>query len=365
MSLPTALFDYDLPPTLIAQEPAEPRDSSRLLVLNRLTGTIEHRHFRDLVDYLHPPDVLVTNDSRVLPARLRARKPTGGELEILLLRQTDDVGLEWQALVRGRGLKPGSSLILTGGGVLATVLAVETSGARLLRFSQPASHWLHDLGETPLPPYITRYHGDPERYQTVYSRAEGSAAAPTAGLHFTPELLLALKRSGVAMEQVTLHVGLDTFRPVEAEHIDDHIIHTEWATITAPTARIVNQTTLAGGKVVAVGTTAVRTLEWGATAAQAIDPYASPESCPWQRVSAFAGPVSLFIRPGYHFRAVDALVTNFHLPRSSLLMLASAFVQQGAGGEPDVGRRLLLRTYEEAKREGYRFFSFGDAMLIL
>jgi len=216
----------------------------------------------------------------------------------------------------------------------------------------------------PLPPYITSYTGDRERYQTVYSRPEGSVAAPTAGLHFTPELLVALREQGVLFETVTLHVGLDTFRPVESEEIEGHVIHTEWAETSSATARRINDVTLAGGKVVAVGTTTARTLEWAATGAQGIDPYAT-DACPWQRVAAFTGNVNLFIRPGYRFRALDALLTNFHLPRSSLLMLVSAFIGQAHPVDVDAGRRMLLDTYEIAKREGYRFFSFGDAMLIL
>jgi S-adenosylmethionine:tRNA ribosyltransferase-isomerase len=230
---------------------------------------------------------------------------------------------------------------------------------------------LYELGEIPLPPYITEYTGDRERYQTVFSRPEGSAAAPTAGLHFTPDLLVALRRSDVLFETVTLHVGLDTFKPVEAERIEDHVIHSEWAEVTAAAARRINDVTLQGGSVVAVGTTTVRTLEWAATGAQGLDPY-DTLACPWKRTAAFAGDVDLFIRPGYRFRAVDKLVTNFHLPRSSLLMMVSAFVGQphagdwgGDGGDVDMGRRMLLNAYEVAKQEGYRFYSFGDAMLIV
>ena len=220
------------------------------------------------------------------------------------------------------------------------------------------------MGEIPLPPYITSYAGDRERYQTVYSRPEGSAAAPTAGLHFSPDLLLALRQRGVQFDTVTLHVGLDTFKPVEVERVEEHVIHREWATLNAASARHINDVTLAGGRIFAVGTTSTRTLEWAATAAQGVDPY-DEAACPWQRVAAFSGDVGLFIRPGYRFRAVDALITNFHLPRSSLLMLVSAFVGQAHPTDLDAGRRMLLESYEVAKREGYRFFSFGDAMLIL
>ncbi len=361
----TARFDYDLPPSFIAQEPAEPRDGSRLLVLERATGRIEHHVFRDIGSFLRTGDLLVANDSRVLPARLHGRKPTGGAVELLLLKALDGDGTRWECLVRGRGVRAGTELLLGDGAVRATVLDVTPAGTRVVGFGAPVRPYLDALGEMPLPPYITHYSGDPERYQTVYSRPEGSAAAPTAGLHFTPELLLALRARGIDLETVTLHIGLDTFKPVEAARVEEHTIHTEWAELDAATARRINDTTLQGGRVVAVGTTAVRTLEWAATAAQGLAPYAEPDACPWQRVSAFAGDVRLFIRPGYTFRAVDALVTNFHLPRSSLLLLVSAFVAQAHGADVDAGRRILLETYAEAQRAGYRFFSFGDAMLIV
>ncbi|MBX3050949.1 MAG: tRNA preQ1(34) S-adenosylmethionine ribosyltransferase-isomerase QueA [Caldilineaceae bacterium] len=369
----TSLFDYELPPSFIAQQPAEPRDSSRLLVLHRESGAIEHRHFRDIGDYLDAGDLLVANDSRVIPARLHGRKPTGGAVEIFLLRQLDEAGTEWECLVRGRGLTEGTEIDLTPNSqsptpnsqsLLAVITAVLPSGSRVVTFPSPVRPYLDELGEIPLPPYITEYSGDAERYQTIYSRPEGSVAAPTAGLHFTPELLLALREKGVGWETVTLHVGLDTFRPVTAELVEAHEIHTEWAGLSARTAKAINETTLAGGRVVAVGTTSVRTLEWGGTSAQGIDPYET-EACPWKRVAAFVGAVNLFIRPGYRYRAVDVLLTNFHLPRSSLLMLVSAFVAQAHQSEPDAGRRMLLDAYEIAKAQGYRFFSFGDAMLIL
>jgi len=369
----TSLFDYNLPPTFIAQQPAEPRDSSRLLVLHRESGTIEHRYFSDIGDYLNAGDLLVGNDSRVIPARLHGHKPTGGAVEIFLLRQLDDTGIEWECLVRGRGLNEGveisldttsQSPISNPQSLRATIVSVLPSGSRVVNFTEPVRPYLDELGEIPLPPYITEYSGDAERYQTIYSRPEGSVAAPTAGLHFTPELLLALREKGVGWETVTLHVGLDTFRPVTAEAVEDHEIHTEWAGLSSRTARQINETTLAGGRVVAVGTTSVRTLEWGGTGAQGIDPY-DTNACPWKRVAAFEGAVNLFIRPGYRYRAVDALITNFHLPRSSLLMLVSAFVAQAHGDDPDAGRRILLDAYEIAKADGYRFFSFGDAMLLL
>lgn len=377
----TDLFDYDLPASLIAQQPAEPRDSSRLLVLHRADGRIEHRTFRDIGDYLHAGDLLVANDSRVIPARLHGRKSTGGAVEIFLLHQLDEGGQRWECLVRGRNLVEGVVIhveknrpisespthpgaLSPGQQFTATIEAVHPTGTRTVAFAAPLRPYLDELGEVPLPPYITGYVGDRERYQTVYSQPEGSVAAPTAGLHFTPELLLALRQQGVLFETVTLHVGLDTFRPVESEEVERHVIHTEWAALSAATAKRINDVTLAGGRIVAVGTTTTRTLEWAATGAQGLDPY-DTTACPWQRVTAFTGNVNLFIHPGYRYRAVDALITNFHLPRSTLLLLVSAFLGQRYGDDPDAGRRLLLDAYAVAKREGYRFFSFGDAMLLL
>ncbi len=364
----TSLFDYSLPASFIAQQPAEPRDSSRLLVLDRSSGAIEHRRFSDIGEYLRSGDLLIANDSRVIPARLHARKPTGGKIEVFLLRRLDQSGETWECLVKGRGLTEGSQLFVEAGekrdSIPALVTGVDETGIRTVRFSVPLLEKLQELGEIPLPPYITEYAGDRERYQTVFSRQEGSVAAPTAGLHFTPELLIDLRRTGVQFDMVTLHVGLDTFQPVASEDIEDHAIHTEWAELPRDVARRINDVTLQGGRIVAVGTTSVRTLEWSSTGAQGIDPY-DAQACPWQRTAAFAGPVDLFIRPGYRFRAVDVLITNFHLPRSSLLMLVSAFVAQAHPQDIDAGRRILLQTYEEAKREGYRFFSFGDAMLII
>ncbi|MEZ4710326.1 MAG: tRNA preQ1(34) S-adenosylmethionine ribosyltransferase-isomerase QueA [Caldilineaceae bacterium] len=364
----TALFDYDLPPSFIAQQPAAPRDSSRLLVYERASGQVTHRYFRDIGDYLRSGDLLAANNSRVIPARLHGRKATGGKVEIFLLRRLDESDLRWECLVRGRGLGVGARIRVEewGGddeekGLLsAEIEGVTESGTRVVRFSgSPLG-----VGEIPLPPYITEYGGDRERYQTIYSRPEGSAAAPTAGLHFTPELLADLHARGIGLETVTLHVGLDTFRPVESKRVEDHVIHTEWASLSSAAARRINETTLAGGRIVAVGTTSVRTLEWAATRAQGIDPY-DDAACPWQRVAAFTDNVDLFIYPGYRFRAVDMLITNFHLPRSSLLMLVSAFIAQVHPDEPDAGRRILLDLYAEAKREGYRFYSFGDAMVII
>lgn len=362
----TALFDYDLPPALIAQTPAEPRDSSRLLVLHRRDGRIEHRRFCDVLEYLQPGDLLTANNSRVIPARLHGHKSTGGAVEVFLLRQLDEAGEDWECLVRGRSLQPGATVHLPAtsmGALTATITQVNPSGTRHVHFTNSVRPYLDELGEIPLPPYITQYTGDRERYQTVYSQPEGSAAAPTAGLHFTPELLLQARAQGVQFEAVTLHVGLDTFKPVESATVEGHIIHSEWAELSAATARRINETTLAGKRVIAVGTTTARTLEWGATGAQGLDPY-DDSACPWQRVAAFGGNVNLFIHPPYRFRAIDALLTNFHLPRSSLLMMVSAFAGQG-NADADAGRRLLLHAYEVAKRTGYRFFSFGDAMLIM
>jgi len=385
----TELFDYDLPASFIAQQPAEPRDSSRLLVLHRADGRIEHCTFRDIGAYLRAGDLVVANNSRVIPARLYGHKTTGGGVEIFLLRPVDDAGQQWFCLVRGRKLVEGVTILVEKPNdntqspnlsvsqslnlsppqspnhpITATIQSVHPTGTRTVHFSTPIAPYLDELGEVPLPPYITSYTGDRERYQTIYSRPEGSAAAPTAGLHFTPELLVGLRKQGCFFDTVTLHVGLDTFKPVESEEIEQHVIHTEWAELSSATAKRINDITLAGGRVVAVGTTSARTLEWAATGAQGMDPYAT-DACPWQRVAAFAGDVNLFIRPGYRFRAIDALLTNFHLPRSSLLMLVSAFIGQAHPDDNDAGRRILLESYAIAKRVGYRFFSFGDAMLII
>lgn len=358
MSLCTADFDYTLPADLIAQTPLEPRDASRLLVLHRANGQIEHRTFADLGEYLRLGDLLVGNDSRVLPARLHGRKQSGGQIELLLLRRlsTREDGQErWRCLAGGKGLRSGVTITLPGEPPVQAMIEEELEGAeRVVRFDRPTANWLYDVGETPLPPYIHTALDDSERYQTVYSRVEGSVASSTAGLHFTPELLMALRKRGVGLAFATLHIGLGTFQPVAAERIEDHPMHSEWAALTPEVARQINATTLAGGRIVAVGTTAVRTLEWAATAAQGLDPY-DTGACPWKRTAAFEGSVDLFIRPGYRFRAVDALVTNFHLPRSTLLMLVSAFA----------GSELTRHTYQEAIREGYRFYSFGDAMLVV
>ena len=359
----TADFDYDLPESYIAQQPAEPRDASRLLVVDRKTGTYAHRIFRDIVDYLQAGDLLVANESRVLPARLQARKvPTGGKVELLLLARRDDT--TWEALVRGRKTPVGTRLGLVPPGeddaaplVEGEVVAWTASGGRLIRWARPIDGLLDRLGIVPLPPYIHAPLADPERYQTVYARQPGSVASPTAGLHFTPDLLLALRRHGVQMAYLQLDIGLDTFRPVETERVEDHHIHSERCRLSPETARQINQAVLEGRRVVAVGTTTVRVLETAARLDRCTGDRAGHDAprCAWQTVRAFQGPTDLFIYPGFQYRVVDVLLTNFHLPRSSLLMLVSAFAS----------RDLIMRAYEEAVREGYRFYSFGDAMLIL
>jgi S-adenosylmethionine:tRNA ribosyltransferase-isomerase len=356
----TSEFDYDLPPELIAQTPVEPRDASRLQVLDRARDQIAHVHFSDLPRFLRPGDLLVGNDSRVIPARLRGIKPTGGAVEILLLRPAPSPA--WDCLVGGKGLRPGVKVNILGPGSAvagtATILAETESGGRRIAFDPPVEDWLWDAGQVPLPPYIHEPLGDPERYQTVYSRTDGSVASSTAGLHFTPELLLQLRDDGVRLAFVTLHIGLDTFRPVQEDEIEDHRIHREWARLSPETARAVNETRLAGGRVFAIGTTAVRVLESAAKLVLGVPPCeeaTNATACAWQTVASFSGETDLFIRPGHPFRAVDALITNFHLPRSTLLMLVSAFA----------GKALIERAYAEAIRERYCFYSFGDAMLIL
>ena len=353
----TAEFDYRLPPDLIAQTPVEPRDASRLLVVDRRSGALSHRRFWDLPEYLQAGDLLVFNESRVIPARLFARKPTGGRVELLLLRvREEDL---WEALARGQGLRPGTRLTLLDGpagqpvGAHAEIVGQASSEARapfLVRFSEPALTLAERIGETPLPPYIHQPLTDAERYQTVYARTPGSAAAPTAGLHFTPRLLTQLAEMGVRSAFVTLHVGLDTFRPIEEEEVEAHQIHQEYAALPASVAELVNATRSAGRRVIAVGTTSVRVLETAARLAQDVG-----RSGAGPVVVPFDGFTDLYITPGYSFRAVDALVTNFHLPRSTLLALVAAFA----------GKETMERAYAEAIAQRYRFYSFGDAMLIL
>ena len=334
-------FYYDLPQELIAQTPLEQRDASRLMVLNRQTGEISHRHFHDILDYLNPGDCLVMNDSRVLPARLLGHRPTGGVAEVLLLR---DLGNKcWECLVKpGRKLQPGSTVIFRDGELTATVRDVQEDGNRVVEFHYEGIFLeiLERLGKMPLPPYIKAELADQERYQTVYSREVGSAAAPTAGLHFTKELLEEIRAKGVKTAFVTLHVGLGTFRPVKAEEITEHHMHSELCMMSAETADILNETRKNGGRIVCVGTTSCRTLE-----------SLVGEDGTFCAASRWT---DIFIYPGYRFRAMDALITNFHLPESTLVMLVSAFA----------GREHVLHAYEEAVKERYRFFSFGDAMFI-
>ncbi len=340
----TSDFDYELPQELIAQTPIEPRDHSRLMVAHRDTQTWEHKHFYDVADYLRPGDALVINETRVIPARLLGVKEGGGAaVEVLLLRREN--ATDWEALVRpGKRLKPGAVCSFGDGLLKCEILdSVEEIGGRHVRFHYDGvfEELLDRLGEMPLPPYIHEKLQDKERYQTVYAKAEGSAAAPTAGLHFTPELLERIREKGVKIVPVLLHVGLGTFRPVSEEDVDKHVMHSEFYQVTEEAARTLNETREKGGRIVCVGTTSVRTLETVATEDG--------------RVHAGSGETAIFIKPGVKLKAVDALITNFHLPQSTLLMLVSAMM----------GREFALRCYEEAVKERYRFFSFGDAMLIL
>ncbi len=351
-----SLFDYELPESFIAQTPLEPRDASKLMVIDRTSGEITHRIFRDIEYELTSKDVLVVNDTRVIPARIFAKKQdSGGQVELLLLQQVSDT--DWLALVGGRGAAVGRRFQLQNSDVEAEVVEERETSQRLLRFSRSINEILPTLGQMPLPPYIHEPLEDSERYQTVYSRNPGSAAAPTAGLHFTPELLLRLREKGVQLAYCTLHVGLDTFQPVKVDNVLDHKIHSEYARLDAHNARIINEAKLAGGRVIAVGTTSARTLETAAILSAGGDP-AHPDQttaqCPWRPVAEFEAYTQLYIYPGYQWRVVDGMITNFHLPRSSLLVMLSAFL----------GRERLLHAYEVAKAHQYRFFSFGDAMFI-
>jgi S-adenosylmethionine:tRNA ribosyltransferase-isomerase len=334
----TSDFNYHLPESSIAQTPLEPRDSSRLLVLHRDTGTLEHKIFRELGGFLRPNDLLILNRTRVIPARIFARKPTGGRVELLLLRRRDL--LRWEALVGGKGLRVGSRVRVEDGPE-ALIVEMLAGSERLLLFTEPIEPYFPKVGYVPLPPYIHEKLTDPERYQTVYAREPGSAAAPTAGLHFTPRLMDELQADGVKIAYVTLHVGLDTFAPVTEENPEKHKIHTEWCELPQETAEAINQTKASGGRVIAVGTTSVRTLESAADGQNGI--------------LSYSGSTSIYILPGYKFKIVDMMITNFHLPKSTLIMLVSAFA----------GREKILETYQTAIQEGYRFYSFGDAMLIL
>lgn len=336
-------FDYDLPKELIAQTPVEPRDASRLMVVERKSGAIQHRYFRDLPEFLRSGDALVVNDTRVMPARLLGhREKTGGAMEVLLLKRLSRD--RWETLVKpGKKARPGERIIFGDGLLVGTVVEPTDFGGRVIDFTYEGvfENLLDRLGQMPLPPYIHAQLSDPERYQTVYAREWGSAAAPTAGLHFTPELLERLKAQGVEIHKITLHVGLGTFRPVEVEDPTQHKMHSEFYSVSPEAAEGINAVRRRGGRLVTVGTTSVRTLE---TASQ-----------PDGTVVPGSGWTDIFIYPGYRFKVVDSLITNFHLPKSTLLMLVSALA----------GRELIMKAYREAVEMRYRFFSFGDAMLIL
>ncbi len=347
-SLKTSDFFYDLPEALIAQHPEEKRDNSRLLVIDRKSGKLEHKHFYDIIDYINPEDVLVVNDSKVIPARIYGHSDgrEDAKIELLLLRQhaTDC----WETLVKpGKRARIGSKLVFGDGILTGEIIDMVEEGNRIIKFDYDRSKYsnvyeiLHIIGLMPLPPYITERLSDSSRYQTVYAREEGSAAAPTAGLHFTPELLQKLKDKGVAVVPVMLHVGLGTFRPVKEDNIKDHIMHTEFFSVSAESARIINERKKNGGRIICVGTTSTRTLE-----SVALEDGTIP---------AMSGDTGIFIYPGYRFKAVDSLITNFHLPESTLLMLVSAFYNRDS----------MIEAYETAVAEKYRFFSFGDAMLIV
>lgn len=334
-------FDYELPEELIAQTPVEPRNSSRLMVLDPVDESIEHRHFYDLKEYLEPGDTLIFNDTRVMPARLLGwREGTGGKVEVFLLRRID--GDTWETLVKpGRKAREGQ-VVRFSDELTCTVQETTDFGGRIVKFSYEGifEEILDRLGETPLPPYIHEKLTDRERYQTVYSREQGSAAAPTAGLHFTKEQMAGLKEMGINLGFVTLHVGLGTFRPVSVENVEEHVMHKEYYSISQETADLIKATKAAGKRVIAVGTTSIRTLESAATG-----------------VGEIAGRTdwtNIFIYPGYEFKIVDGIITNFHLPKSTLIMLISAFA----------GREFVLKAYEQAVKDRYRFFSFGDAMMI-
>ena len=335
-------FWYDLPEELIAQTPLLDRDTSRLLVMNRETGEVKHQHFYDIIDYLHPGDCLVMNDSRVLPARLLGHRPTGGAVELLLLRDLGDK--KWECLAKpGRKLQAGQEVVFGDGELTASIVGVQDDGNRVVEFHYEGIFLevLERLGKMPLPPYIKAELQDQERYQTVYSKSVGSAAAPTAGLHFTNDLLERIRAKGVNTAFVTLHVGLGTFRPVKAEEITEHHMHSELCMINAETAETLNATKRNGGRVICVGTTSCRTLESLVNADGTFEAKSK-----WTEI---------FIYPGYTFKAMDGLITNFHLPESTLVMLVSAFSS----------REHVLAAYAEAVCEKYRFFSFGDAMTIL
>ena len=341
-------FYYDLPEELIAQHPAEKRDHSRLMVIDRKTGRVEHKHFYDIIDYLNEGDVLVINDSKVIPARLYGHVEGREEalIELLLLRQHELDN--WECLVKpGKRAKIGSRSVFGGGALIGEVIDIVEEGNRIIRFDYDREKYtsiyvvLQEVGMMPLPPYITERLADRSRYQTVYAREEGSAAAPTAGLHFTPELLQKIKDKGIKIAPVMLHVGLGTFRPVKVERIDEHIMHTEYFSVSKESADIINEAKANGGRIICVGTTSCRTIE-----------SVAEEN---GHIPAMSGDTGIFIYPGYKFKAVDSLITNFHLPESTLLMLVSALYD----------KEKMMAIYNDAVREKYRFFSFGDAMLIV
>ena len=335
-------FDYNLPEELIAQVPIQKRDESRLMVLNKKTKTIEHKTFKEIIDYLEPGDCLVRNNTKVIPARLYGKKDTGANVEFVLLKQLD--GDVWESIVRpGNKLKPGSKVIFGDGLLEATILDILEDGTRKVEFKYEGifNEILDQIGLMPLPPYIHEELKEKDRYQTVYAKYDGSAAAPTAGLHFTPELLKAIEEKGVKIANVTLHVGIGTFRPVKEENIEDHQMHTEHYYIKKEDADKINEAKKAGKRVIAVGTTSARVLETVADLSTGM-------------VKVVEGDTGIYIYPGYKFKCVDALITNFHLPKSTLLMLVSALA----------GREYILDAYNEAVKEKYRFFSFGDAMFI-
>lgn len=332
----TSDLDYELPIELIAQHPVEPRDTSRLLRIQRESGQLSHHHFYDVAQFLNPGDLLIANDTSVINARLLGQKPTGGKAEVLLLRRREL--RVWEALVGGRRVREIEFEIQPGHKLIARVIDKLDGPQSLVEFSEPVEPYLAQIGSTPLPPYIHERLNDPSRYQTVYARVAGSAAAPTAGLHFTPSLLKQLQEKGVRVGFVTLHVGLDTFKPIEEDTVESHAIHSEWCELNAETAALIDETKQAGKCVVAVGTTSARTLESA-----------------WQLGrGAWSGFTRLYITPGYTWRCVDALITNFHLPKSTLLALVGSFT----------GMALMRRAYADAIQEHYRFYSFGDAMLI-
>lgn len=335
-------FNYELPEELIAQDPLEKRDNSRLMVLHRTTGEIEHKHFYDIIDYLNPGDCLVVNNTKVIPARLMGvKEETGASIEVLLLKRKEEK--VWETLVKpGKKARVGARISFGDGLLVGEVIDVVEEGNRLIRFEYDGifEEILDQLGQMPLPPYITHQLQDKNRYQTVYAKHDGSAAAPTAGLHFTEELLQKIEKKGIRIAKVTLHVGLGTFRPVKEENVLDHHMHSEFYMVDEEAARIINETKAAGGRVISVGTTSTRTLE----------SVAEPDG----HIPVKSGWTDIFIYPGYQFKAVDCLITNFHLPESTLIMLVSALAD----------RETILHAYETAVQEKYRFFSFGDAMFI-